>query len=192
MTRPNGIKDEEEHEDGAEELETVSRTPTEPPTPTSPRKPEIMNLSAPTKGIPVALNGVTSTTNGMTTDSTSADQASRLRASSRQESRSQHLSSEGDGHHSEAPSEHSEVNLNALVKEREELREEVTQVRKAIQELQERHDAEIKTIREQIDDTREEKEQAESQYRNLLGKVNTIRSQLGDRLKADAVSRLEA
>ena len=71
--------------------------------------------------------------------------------------------------------------------ERAALREEVAQVRRSLEEIQEKHEDELGCIREQLADTQGEKEQAETQYRNLLGKVNTIRSQLGERLKADAV-----
>ena len=80
-----------------------------------------------------------------------------------------------------------DTRLQALVNERTALREEVAQVRKALQEIQEKHEDELGSMREQLADTQGEKEQAETQYRNLLGKVNTIRSQLGERLKADAV-----
>ena len=80
-----------------------------------------------------------------------------------------------------------DARLQALVNERTALREEVAQVRKALQEIQGKHEEELGTMREQLADTQGEKEQAETQYRNLLGKVNTIRSQLGERLKADAV-----
>ena len=77
--------------------------------------------------------------------------------------------------------------LEALAKEREVLREEVAQVRKSLEEIQEKHDEELSSMREQLANAQGEKEQAESQYRSLLGKVNTIKSQLGERLKADAV-----
>lgn len=77
--------------------------------------------------------------------------------------------------------------LEALVNERTALREEVAQLRRSLEEIQGKHEEELGSIREQLADTQGEKEQAETQYRNLLGKVNTIRSQLGERLKADAV-----
>ena len=80
-----------------------------------------------------------------------------------------------------------DARIEALVNERAALREEVAQVRRSIEEIQERHEEELGSIREQFADAQAEKEQAETQYRNLLGKVNTIRSQLGERLKADAV-----
>ena len=80
-----------------------------------------------------------------------------------------------------------DARLEALVNERAALREEVAQVRRSLEEIQEKHEEELGSVRDQLADTQGEKEQAETQYRNLLGKVNTIRSQLGERLKADAV-----
>lgn len=43
-------------------------------------------------------------------------------------------------------------------------------------------------MREELDEANEGKEHFETQYKNLLGRVNTIKTSLGDRLKADAVS----
>lgn len=80
-----------------------------------------------------------------------------------------------------------DARFEALVNERAALREEVAQVRRSLEEVQGKHEEELGSMREQLADTQGEKEQAETQYRNLLGKVNTIRSQLGERLKADAV-----
>ena len=80
-----------------------------------------------------------------------------------------------------------DARLEALVNERAALREEVAQVRRSLEEIQEKHEEELGRMRERLANTKGEKEQAETQYRNLLGKVNTIRSQLGERLKADAV-----
>lgn len=80
-----------------------------------------------------------------------------------------------------------DARLEALVSERAALREEVAHVRRSLEEIQGKHEEELGSIRKQLADTQGEKEQAETQYRNLLGKVNTIRSQLGERLKADAV-----
>lgn len=82
----------------------------------------------------------------------------------------------------------SDPRLEALAKEREALREEAAQARRQLEQIQEKHEEEMSSVREQLVETQGEKEQAETQYRNLLGKVNTIRSQLGERLKADAVS----
>ena len=74
-----------------------------------------------------------------------------------------------------------------LVKDRDALRAEVTHLRKSIEQLQAKHDTDLSIVKDQLQDTQSEKENAEEQYQNLLGKVNTIRSQLGDRLKADKV-----
>ena len=77
--------------------------------------------------------------------------------------------------------------FDALVADRDALRHEVTELRKSLESLQSKHETEIETLQENLADTQAEKENAEEQYQNLLGKVNTIRSQLGERLKADAV-----
>ena len=81
--------------------------------------------------------------------------------------------------------------LDALVEERTALQDEVTQLRRSLEKIQGRHDDELSSLRERLEDTQGEREHAEAQYRSLLGKVNTIKSQLGERLKADAVCSLE-
>jgi chromosome segregation ATPase len=76
--------------------------------------------------------------------------------------------------------------LDALQQERDNLRAQVSELRKSLEGLREKHDEELSGVKEELEQTQESKEQAESQYKTLLGKVNTIRSQLGERLKADA------
>ena len=78
------------------------------------------------------------------------------------------------------------VSAEALEKERDALREEVAQIRQSLADIQKKHVEELGSFEERLTAAQSEKEQAESQYRGLLGKVNTIRSQLGERLKADA------
>ncbi|KAF2662168.1 hypothetical protein K491DRAFT_686660 [Lophiostoma macrostomum CBS 122681] len=80
--------------------------------------------------------------------------------------------------------------LDALAKERDTLRQEVTELRKSLESIQEKHEEEVTSIQGELDEANEGKEHFETQYRNLLGRVNTIKSSLGDRLKADA-ARLE-
>ena len=80
-----------------------------------------------------------------------------------------------------------EARLDALARERATLREEVAGLRKSLEEIQEKHEAELGSMRDQIENTQGQKDHAETRYRDLLGKVNTIKSQLGERLKADAV-----
>lgn len=80
-----------------------------------------------------------------------------------------------------------EARLDALARERALLREEVAQLRKSLELIQENHNEEVSNLQTELNDTRSGKDQAETQYRNLLGRVNTIKSQLGERLKADAV-----
>ena len=78
--------------------------------------------------------------------------------------------------------------FDALVKDRNALRTEVTQLRQSLEALQSKHEKDLESVKGQLQDTQNEKDEAQEQYQNLLGKVNTIRSQLGERLKADAVS----
>ena len=86
----------------------------------------------------------------------------------------------------EAASSETAARLDAMQQERDNLRAEVSELRRSIETLQEKHSEELGAVREELEQSQESKEQAETQYRNLLGKVNTIRSQLGERLKADA------
>lgn len=76
--------------------------------------------------------------------------------------------------------------LDQLAKERDELREEVTQLRKSLETIQSKHEEEISGLKEQAADAAKSKEHAENQYRDLRGKVNTIKSQLGERMRQDA------
>jgi archaellum component FlaC len=48
-------------------------------------------------------------------------------------------------------------------------------------------EAEIQGLREELEEMTEAKDHFETQYKNLLGRVNTIKTSLGDRLKADTV-----
>ncbi|KAL6707895.1 hypothetical protein ACN47E_003569 [Coniothyrium glycines] len=94
------------------------------------------------------------------------------------------------------------LRLDAIAKERDALRQEVTELRKSLEAIQSQHDhdastqdqsnheEEIKSLREELEEANESKEHFETQYKNLLGRVNTIKTSLGDRLKADA-ARIE-
>jgi chromosome segregation ATPase len=55
-----------------------------------------------------------------------------------------------------------------------------------------RHTEELSTIKAELEETESAKEQAETQYQHLLGRVNTIKSSLGERLKADKEELAEA
>lgn len=77
--------------------------------------------------------------------------------------------------------------LEAAEKERETLRTEVAELRRSLEQVQGKHDEELTSVKEERDEAQAAKERADSQYQMLLGRVNTIRTQLGDRLKADAV-----
>jgi len=84
-------------------------------------------------------------------------------------------------------SKETEERLTAAAKERDELRLEVIELRRSLENIQQQHEDKLAGLRSQVDDAESGKEHAEVQYKTLLGKVNTIRAQLGERLKADAV-----
>lgn len=90
---------------------------------------------------------------------------------------------------SNGPKSEAETNarLDTLASERAALQAEVAQLRRSLEEVQERHEEELTSMREQLATSQDEKIHAETQYHNLLGKVNTLKSQLGERLKANAV-----
>ena len=60
-------------------------------------------------------------------------------------------------------------------------------MRKSLESIQGKHEEEISNLQGELEEANDGKEHFETQYRNLLGRVNTIKSSLGDRLKADAV-----
>lgn len=77
--------------------------------------------------------------------------------------------------------------LDALARERDALREEVSELRQSLEAVRSKHDEEVSGLQEQLEETQSGKEHAETQYQELLGRVTTIRTQLGERLKAYAV-----
>lgn len=176
LGKVNGAKAYDEHEvDDAEGEEPQSETPTEPPSSPQKADADVAHLT---------INGTRRKTNDI--PGMPAESNDRLQSISKGTS----PASEDDlldEKRTVFTAIDTDTKLEALVSERTALREEVAQVRRSLEEIQEKHKAELGTIREQLADSQGEKEQAETQYRNLLGKVNTIRSQLGERLKADAV-----
>ncbi|KAI5285835.1 hypothetical protein KEM52_002263, partial [Ascosphaera acerosa] len=76
--------------------------------------------------------------------------------------------------------------LDDLVRDRDCLRAEVTELRKSLEAVQARSHEENAALQEDLRVVRAEKETAEHRFRDLLGKVGTIKSQLGERLQADA------
>jgi seryl-tRNA synthetase len=87
----------------------------------------------------------------------------------------------------ELPSTESENKFDALVRDRDSLRAEVTEMRKSLEEIQLKHEEEMGALQRQLADSETKREQAEHQFQKLLERVNTIKSQLGERLKEDAV-----
>lgn len=86
------------------------------------------------------------------------------------------------------PPSDTSARLDAIARERDALRQEVTELRKSLESIQEKHEEEIGNLQGELEEANETKDHFETQYKNLLGRVNTIKTSLGDRLKADAVS----
>ncbi|KXG51661.1 uncharacterized protein PGRI_090540 [Penicillium griseofulvum] len=76
--------------------------------------------------------------------------------------------------------------FDALVRDRDSLRAEVADMRKSLEEIQSKHAADMEALQQKLDDAETKKEEAETQFQKLLERVNTIKSQLGERLKEDA------
>ncbi|EMC97493.1 hypothetical protein BAUCODRAFT_33207 [Baudoinia panamericana UAMH 10762] len=85
-----------------------------------------------------------------------------------------------------APVSDTAARLEAMQQERDSLHAEVTKLRQSIESLQAKHEEDLAIVKDDLEQSQQSKEHAEAQYRSLLGKVNTIRSQLGERLKQDA------
>jgi hypothetical protein len=87
------------------------------------------------------------------------------------------------------PPSDTSARLDAITKERDALRQQVTELKSAATSdgSNSNYEEEIRSLREELDEANEGKEHFETQYKNLLGRVNTIKTSLGDRLKADAV-----
>lgn len=77
--------------------------------------------------------------------------------------------------------------FDALVRDRDSLRVEVADMRRSLEEIQSKHRSDMETQQEKLNDAESKKVHAESQFQKLLERVNTIKSQLGERLKEDAV-----
>lgn len=81
----------------------------------------------------------------------------------------------------------SEDRFEALVRDRDSLRAEVTDMRKSLEEIQSKHRSDTDSLQGKLDDAETKKEHAETQFQKLMERVNTIKAQLGERLKEDSV-----
>ncbi|KAF2732429.1 hypothetical protein EJ04DRAFT_513893 [Polyplosphaeria fusca] len=100
--------------------------------------------------------------------------------------------SQGGLSSSPPPASDAASRLDALAKDRDALRQEVTELRKSLESIQEKHEEEIGNLQGELDEANEGKEHFETQYKSLLARVNGIKTSLGDRLKADAAKLEEA
>ena len=184
--KPNGIKVEDENEN-----EDVGERQQDPQTPTAITEPPLHRESS--SEINIAANGGNSTSHDTIPPEFDEAAAADDRNLEDYEAKTRHLGTltslgqTAQSNMSLALSANPEARLDALAKERTALRDEVAQLRRSLEQIQGKHEEEVGGVQAQLEQTQGEKEHAETQYRNLLGKVNTIRSQLGERLKADAV-----
>lgn len=93
----------------------------------------------------------------------------------------------GEDHGRSSDGAEAKDRFDALVRDRDSLRAEVTDMRKSLEDLQLKHNADMNSLQQKLQDAETKKEQAETQFQNLLERVNTIKSQLGERMKEDAV-----
>ncbi|KAL8731315.1 MAG: hypothetical protein Q9166_003539 [cf. Caloplaca sp. 2 TL-2023] len=193
----NGLKADEDQLDEAgdgeqQEPDTpLKRTTDSPNAPSSASEPEISNGQTVVNGMPTSCNDVELSvprSNGITI---AKDHSYELDGVAAPITSPPSLLAPTE-HSIEDPPDDTDARLEALAQERAALIGEVTQLRQSLEKIQEKHKEEMTTIRGELEERTGEKEHAETQYRNLLGKVNTIRSQLGERLKADAEDLAQA
>ena len=179
----NGSKDGEQN-DGEEEEELGDEAHPEPEVPASPQ--QLTHKRKPSKAINGATEATPSASSGMEGLQIGADEPeSGSKPGEEQDNASSATIVAGAT--AEETNGNTEAKLDAMARERSALRDEVSQLRKSLEELQGKHDEEVASLRQELEETQGQKENADTQYRNLLGRVNTIKSQLGERLKADAV-----
>lgn len=65
---------------------------------------------------------------------------------------------------------------------------EVLRLRAELAELKELHERDRAAADKRLADLQGQKDSVDAQYQSLLGRVTTIRTTLGERMKADAVS----
>jgi chromosome segregation ATPase len=82
--------------------------------------------------------------------------------------------------------------LEAMSAEREALRQEVEQLRRQLETISASHTDEVSQLRTDLEESEAAKDHAETQYQNLLGRVEKIKQTLGDRLKRDKAELDEA
>lgn len=79
-----------------------------------------------------------------------------------------------------------------MTAEREALRQEVEQLRRQLETISAAHTEEVSQLRADLEESEAAKDHVETQYQNLLGRVEKIKETLGDRLKRDKAELGEA
>lgn len=87
---------------------------------------------------------------------------------------------------------HALAKLDAMGKEREELRFQVEELRKQLETIQQGHTTQVEQLNADLEESNAAKEHAEEEYQNLLGRVEKIKETLAERLKRDKAELEEA
>lgn len=74
------------------------------------------------------------------------------------------------------------VRLEAMTKERENLKSEVEELRKSLERIQAAHSQETAQLKSELEEVEAAKEQVEEQYQTLVGRVEKIKESVGIRL----------
>jgi predicted nucleic acid-binding Zn-ribbon protein len=82
--------------------------------------------------------------------------------------------------------------FDALTLERDNLRQEVAELRKSLEHIKGKHEEEVTELQEQVEKAEEGRDQAELQHTNLLERVKALRDTLGERMKSNAVRTTSA
>jgi predicted nuclease with TOPRIM domain len=82
--------------------------------------------------------------------------------------------------------------LEALARERDNLRQEVSELRKALEDIQGKHDQEIKNLQVKLETAEESRDEADQRHSDLRVRVKEITATLGERLKSNTVWTIDA
>ena len=80
--------------------------------------------------------------------------------------------------------------LEALAKERDQLRQEVSELRKSLEDMKGKHEQDVDDLKDQLQEAESGREEAVTAHSNLKERVNTITATLGERMRANTVRGL--
>ena len=77
--------------------------------------------------------------------------------------------------------------VEVLARERDNLRQEVAELRRSLEDIQGKHKQEIEDLQLKLDTAEEGKEEADQRHSDLRVRVKEITATLGERLKSNSV-----